>query len=782
MTTKPYDTVTYLVEGLEEPVEILIDRWGVPHLYASSPYDAFFAQGFNAARDRLWQIDLWRRRGLGLLSEVFGPAYVDKDRAARLFLYRGDMHREWLAYGSDTKRVVRAFVAGINEYVETTRRDSSLLQEEFRVMGYEPALWSPEDVSRVRSHGLYNNLASEVQRALVLRDFGPKVEEIRKRLEPPHEAVVPEGLDLDRIPDDVLEVYDLATTPVEFDGGISRLAAGVMEGSNNWGVSAGSTATGRPILANDPHRAQSVPSLRYIVHLCARGMDVIGAGEPALPGVSIGHNGKIAFGLTIFSIDQEDLYVYETNPETPSEYRYGGRWEPMEIERQKTPVRDQEPVEVELKFTRHGPVIYEDSEEHAAFAVRAAWLEPGMAPYLGSVDYMRAGNWDEFLAAMNRWGAPGENQVYADTDGNIGWKPAGLVPRRPNWDGLLPVPGDGRYEWDGFLDMDELPAELNPPRGWIATANEMNLPEGYTNEENKISFEWYAPFRRERIQEILSENGSFSLQDSVDLQTDYLSIPARRIVARLDGLRPENPKVGKALEFLRSWDCMLAADSAPAALFEVWYRCYLREALLRRVLSGVVPEDRVADATTAVMPPEDQTGDARLELELVENPDGRLGPEPEKILEKIMLSSFEEAVLHLERLLGPDWEAWEWGELHHAFLAHPLSSLVGEETRKRLDVGPAPRGGSGDTVGNASYRVEDFRQTGGSSWRVVIDVGQWDDSLAMNSPGQSGRPGSPHYSDLFTEWAGDGAFPLLYEREKIEAVCERRILLKPGKR
>src|SRR5215210_8287978 len=481
------DTTFYAVSGPRAPVEILIDRWGVSHVYASSLYDASFAQGW-VARDRLWQIDLWRRRGLGLLSEIFGPSFVEKDRAARLFLYRGEMRGEWLAYGSDTKRVATAFVSGVNEYVRLSREDPALLPEEFRLIGYLPSFWSPEDVARIRSHGLYQNLASEVKRVLVLRDFGPEVEALRKPLEPPRDVTVPGGLDLSLISADVLRVYELATEPVEFADGQSSHAKG-MEGSNNWAISPGRTTAGRPILANDPHRAQSVPSLRYAIHLSAPGMDVIGAGEPTLPGVSIGHNGKIAFGLTIFSIDQEDLYAYETNPEDPSEYRYGGRWEPMEVEHQRIPLRDGEPAEVELRFTRYGPVIYQDYEENIAFAVRAAWLEPGMAPYLGSVNYMRAADWEGFLAAMNRWGAPGENQVYADTDGNIGWKPAGLVPRRPNWDGLLPVPGDGSYEWDGFFNADELPVEFDPARGWVASANEMNLPEDYPHEEKKVGFE-----------------------------------------------------------------------------------------------------------------------------------------------------------------------------------------------------------------------------------------------------------------------------------------------------
>jgi penicillin G amidase len=767
------DGVSYAVGGIQATVEILLDRWGVPHVYAASPYDAFFAQGFNAARDRLWQIDLWRRRGLGLLSEVFGSSFVEKDRAARLFLYRGDMRREWLAYGSDTKRVATAFVSGINEYVRLVCEDPDLVPEEFRMMGYGPSLWSPDDIVRIRSHGLYNNLASEVERALVLRDFGPEVEALRKPLEPPLKLTVPDGLDLALIPADVLGVYELATAPVELLGGLPPPAKG-QEGSNNWAVSPGRTATGRPILANDPHRAQSVPSLRYAVHLSSPGMDVIGAGEPALPGVSIGHNGKIAFGLTIFSIDQEDLYIYETNPHDPSEYRYQGRWEQMEIERQLIPVKDGASAEAEFRFTRHGPVIYEDRKKNVAFAVRAAWMEPGMAPYLGSVDYMRARDWDGFLAAMNRWGAPGENQVYADTDGNIGWKPAGLIPRRPNWDGLLPVPGDGRYEWNGFMDADELPVEFNPQRGWVASANEMNLPEDFPHEDKKVGFEWYAPYRYRRIAEVLGGNPNFSLQDSVELQTDYLSVPARRIVARLRGLRSEDPKTALTLRMLTGWDCVLRADSAPAALFEIWHRMHLRGALLAKAMEGIVEPLRLAEAVSRVMGVEEQAGDARIDLETLEKLDARVGREATT---RMILSSLREAAEHVETLAGANQV--EWGRLHHAFLVHPLSQLVEGRTRERLDVGPAPRGGSGDTVGNTAYRLEDFRQTGGSSWRVVVDVGEWDDSLFINSPGQSGDPSSPHYSDLFRFWSRDGAVPLLYSREKVEAATECRIKLEP---
>jgi len=765
----------YELPGLEGPAEILIDRWGIPHMYASTLYDVFRVQGFNAARDRLWQLDFWRRRGLGLLAEVFGPSMVERDRASRLFSYRGNMHPEWLSYGSDTKRVASAFVDGVNAYIRLVLRDRQRLPLEFRELGYEPAFWAPEDFARIRSNGLYYNLDSEVARALVLRDHDPRVEDLRRRREPPVELVVPEGLDLSLIPDDVQRIYRLAIDPPDLTG----VEESVLQGSNNWVLAPHRTTTGRPLLANDPHRALSVPSLRYVAHLSAPGLDVIGAGEPALPGISIGHNGRIAFGLTIFSIDQEDLYVYQTNPDNPLEYRYQDRWEPMRVVRDSVRVKGGEDVEVELRYSRHGPVIHEDAERHTAFAVRAAWLEPGTAPYLGSMDYMRATNWDEFIAAMNRWGTPPENQLFADPAGNIGWKPAGLTPIRPNWNGTLPVPGDGRYEWAGFRDMDELPVASNPERGWLATANEMNLPEDYPAHDKVISFDWYPSSRAERLAEVFQGDGRFSPEDCVRLQSDFVSSPARRILRRLASVTADDDTTNDALRLLTSWDGDLSPESAPGALFEVWYRRHLRPALLRAAVARLVPEHRVEAVVRKVTPEESLLADPRTDLRIVEHPADWLGEDGEAVLDEILRSTLAPAVAEMERLLGPDRGTWAWGRLHVSRLAHALSPLMSEDTRARLAVGPAPRGGSGDTVGNTAYLADTFVQTGGATFRIVVDVGDWDGSLVMNSPGQSGDPDSPHYSDLFEAWSRGEAFPLCYSRARVETVTERRIRLRP---
>ncbi|WP_181764787.1 penicillin acylase family protein [Streptomyces albidus (ex Kaewkla and Franco 2022)] len=779
------------VPGLSAPVEVLIDRWGVPHLYASSRRDLFLAQGFNAARDRLFQIDLWRRRGLGLLSEVFGRAYLEHDRAARLFLYRGDMKEEWRAYGPGTEERTKAFTDGVNAFVTLCRRERSLLPPEFALLGYEPSLWDAADVARIRSHGLYYNLNEEVSRALTLRDFGAEVEDLRRVREPgPHRIRVPDGLDLTVIPDDVLRVYRLATVPpwaAPSPGGLPAPSRTGLDGSNNWVIGGSRTATGRPLLANDPHRAVTLPSLRYLSHLSAPGLDVIGAGEPALPGISIGHNGKIAFGLTIFPIDQEDLYVYRTDPADRTRYRSGEGWESMVRVEETVPVAGGEDAEVELWFTRHGPVIREHPDRDAAFAVRAAWLEPGMAPYLGSMDYMGAQDADEFTAAMRRWGAPGENQVYAAADGTIGWSPAGRVPIRRGWDGTLPVPGDGRYEWEGHLDAEELPSERDPRQGWFATANEMNLPPSHydgTDSKPPVTYDWYAPYRHRRIAEVLHSGDEWTVADCVRLQTDHVSLPARSILTVLSGLDSEDRRLADALEMLRSWDAKLSPDSGAGALFEIWFRRHLRPALLRAALSRLVPADQVGRALARVLPAEDAAADPRVDLQLLLEPGDRLGPDPSGTLREILLGTLADAVRETEGLLGEDPGEWRWGTLHRSLLRHPLTGLglLGERGKGEPEwatVGPAPRGGSGDTVGAAAY-TSDFRQSGGATFRLVVDVGDWDRSVAMNSPGQSGNPSSPHHHDLFSRWADDEAFPLLYSRAAVEEHTARRLLLRPS--
>lgn len=770
------------VAGLKAPAQILVDVWGIPHIYAGNEHDLFFLQGFNAARDRLWQIDLWRKRGLGLLAKDFGPAYAEQDKALRLFLYRGDMTAEWAAYGPKAKTYAEAFVAGVNAYVADVRAGKRPLPIEFRIAGTMPDPWSAEDVVRIRSHGLTRNVASEVKRSLVACAAGLDADRFRVKLEPAWTPKMPDGLDPCSVPKAVLEAYDLATRPVKFAAPKDQKAAMAHDpdtflaeadqqrdtiGSNNWVIAPQRTATGRPILANDPHREHSVPSLRYIVGLNAPGISVIGAGEPALPGISIGHNDTIAFGLTIFNVDQEDLYVYELNPDNPNQYRYGSGWEDMRIVHEKEQVKGEADRDLELKFTRHGPVIYVDADKKRAFAVRSIWFEPGTSAYFGSSDYMTAKNWNGFLAAMRRWGAPSENQVYADTSGNIGWIAAGKTPRRTTFDGLMPVPGDGRYEWQGFLSLDELPKVYQPKQGFIATANQMNLPADYPVNERRVGFEWSDAARWQRITEVLAGNSKVTLADAMDLQNDDTGMLGRRLVALLKPLSSDDANVKQGLDLLKAWDARDAADSAAAAVYEVWISNHLGAALLKtaapKAAGLIAPE---ASSISAI-------------VDYLERPDSALGSNPAAERDRVLRDSLGEAVADVASKLGPDAATWRWGRLHVAQFDHALMPLADKATAAQMQVGPLAYGGAGNVPRAANYRATDYHLVAGASFRMVLDVGNWDASRTVNSPGQSGDPFSAHYRDLAPLWATGQYVPLLYSRGAVEAATAEAITLTP---
>lgn len=773
---------TTLAPGLQAPGKILVDVWGIPHIYAENEHDLFFLQGFNVARDRLWQIDLWRKRGLGLLARDFGPAYVEQDKALRLFLYRGDMNAEWASYGPKAKSYAEAFVAGINAYVADVQAGRKPLPTEFRIAGTRPDLWTAEDVVRIRSHGLTRNVASEVKRSLVACAAGLEADRFRVKLEPAWTTKVPDGLDPCSIPKGVLAAYDLATRPVAFAKAEDRKAMLTHDpdrflaeadgqrdtiGSNNWVVAPSRTATGRAILANDPHREHSVPSLRYIVGLNAPGLAVIGAGEPALPGISIGHNGTIAFGLTIFNVDQEDLYVYELNPAEPNQYRYRGEWESMRIVHERVEIKGEGARDVELKFTRHGPVVYVDEANKRAFAIRSIWFEPGTSAYFGSSDYMTAKDWNGFVAAIRRWGAPSENQVYADVKGNIGWIPGAKTPRRVNYDGLMPVPGDGRYEWQGFIDNDQLPRVYRPAQGFFATANQMNLPGDYPVAERKIGFEWSDPARWQRIVEVLQSKPKLTLADAMDLQNDDTSMLARRLVVLLKPLESDDANTKKGLELLKNWDARDGAESAAAAVFEVWIANHLGAALLKAVAPKVA--DLIAPEASSISPI----------VAYLEAPDEKLGADPALARDRILRESLGAAVADVSDKLGVDSSMWRWSRLHVAKFDHALMPLADKATAAQLTVGPLAFGGAANVPRAATYRRSDYRLTAGASFRMVLDVGNWDASRAVNTPGQSGDPFSGHYRDLAPLWATGQYVPLLYSRAAIEAETAEVITLTP---
>lgn len=735
----------YRLPGLNQPVEILRDTWGIPHIYAQTQPDLFFAQGWITAKDRLFQLDLWRRAGTGKLAEVLGPQALKRDRIARLVRYRGDWNAEWQSYSPDAREIATAFTAGINAYIKSLEGKRPL---EFRLAGFDPGLWEPEDVTaRIAGLLMIRNFTREVARAQDIERFG--LEAVQRYL-PPDPFVkleIPNGLDLRGITASLLADYSDAIGAVRINTPSPRAALADSDrslsiGSNNWVISGARSTTGKPLLANDPHRPILIPSLRKTVHLVGPGWNVIGAGEPALPGVALGHNEEIGFGFTIVGIDQGDLYVEKLNPANPDQYWYRGEWKTMEKADEPFKVAGfATPRKLALRYTIHGPVIAEDLGRHRAFALKWVGSEPGSAGYLPALRLARARNWDEFQTAATYYKIPSENLVYADRAGNIGWVAAGLAPIRKNWTGLLPVPGDtGEYEWSGFLPGLANPRRFNPPEGFIATANHNILPEHY---QHQLAYEWAAPFRFDRIVEMIQAKEKLSLEDMRDIQQDILSLPARRFQNILTKWKPAAGELNRleqqALDRILAWDNRLRTDSSEAMVFELWL------SKLPAAVYGQALASRV---------------ELRLVLRTLER-----GPNRE-VLRRTLRQTIDE----LSSRWGPEFAKWQWGKLHTVTFRHPLN-------RKEFERGPMERPGDGNTVNSTSGPA--FKQSAGATYRQILDLSDWDKSITTNTPGESGDLDSPFYSNLAQEWASGNYHPLLYSRRAVEAHTAERIHLLP---
>lgn len=743
---------TAAVPGLEAEVEVRRDPYGVPHIYAQSQHDLFLAQGYVVAQDRLFQMEMARRSGEGRLAEVLGPAAVERDRFARLLAYRGDtpaMAAEWASYAPDAREIVRAFVAGVNAYVAEVRKHPELTPIEFSLLGFAPEPWTEEvPLERMAALAMTGNALSEVQRAHLVSVLGAaKVQELwpgdpARPLDP-----VP-GLDYAGIDAGSLGAAREAYGPPPF----SRLT-----GSNDWVIAGKRTATGKPILANDPHRALTLPSLRYVSHLVAPGWDVIGAGEPHLPGVAAGHNQRIGFGFTVVGMDQQDVYVEALAPcsaaarsalKLPADARctrFHGAEQPVVVRSETIAVKGEPPRTVRLEFTVHGPIVSEDPAHGRAFALRFIGSEPGTAGYLAQLSLDRASDWPSFLKALARWKLPSENIVYADVDGNIGWVAAGLMPIR-SWSGLLPVPGDGRFEWQGFLPLSELPQAENPPSGLLVTANDNILPPGY---KHALSYEFAPPIRSARIREVLSRGDRLTVEDSAALQGDDLSLVARRLVPLLvAAARGEGQGEDPDVQALAAWDYHMRPQGVAPLLFETWLAAVGKRVYGERLAGAGLSSSQAPRFDPVVL------------AKLLAAP-GEKGA---------LFAALDDARAEIRQHLGTDRARWSWGALHQAHFRHPLAAA--------FDLPPVPRGGDGNTV-NATGGTG-YEQQFGASYREVLDLADWDRSLAVNVPGQSGQPGSPYYGDLLPLWAEGHYFPLLYSRARVVKETAHLLRLTPA--
>lgn len=778
------------IEGLDQAVEILKDKWGISHIYAETEHDLFFAQGYSAARDRLFQFEIWRAQATGTTAEIFGPRMIDRDHGTRLFKFRGHMEQELSHYHPRGVDIVNAFVHGVNAYIDEALQNPEQLPLPFKLLGIQPKHWT-EEVVISRHQGLLGNIGRELSTGRAVCTIG---EAMVKELQyfHPHDPdlTLDPMIDCDSLlSNDILHLYNayrgslriqpedivlasnrngaeafqqIANTLTEEERDLQKRSIDDI-GSNNWVVSGDLTQDGWPMMINDPHRAQSVPSLRYWSHLVGPGWNVLGGGEPEIPGISIGHNEQGAWGLTVFSTDGEDLYVYETNPSNPNQYRYKNQWEEMRIIEETIDVKGSAPVTVELKYTRHGPVSFEDTDKNLAYAVRPAWMEPGGAPYLASLRMDQATSWEEFREASNYSNIPGENMIWADRDGNIGWQAVGIAPLRRNFSGMVPVPGDGRYEWDGYLPIKAKPNEFNPARGYVETSNSNYTTPDYPYLD-AIGYTWTDPYRWARASEVLGSGRKFNMMDMIELQHDYLSIPARTLMPFFKGLAASDPQVETARAMLLDWDFVLDKDSIEAGIYVAFER-----QLLDNIEALKVPEAASTYLNVGM----------KTTIDMLLAPDGDFGSDPIQGRDQFLLDTLAQGIAQLREKLGPNIENWVYGqaEYKHATIRHPLAAAVNDEIREQLNVGPAPRGGNGFTVGaNGSGD----NQTSGASFRILIDTRDWDNTLGMNTPGQVGDPASPLYDNLFELWANDKLFPAFYSRDKIETVLFEKIDLVPA--
>ena len=716
------------VTGLKADVQVLRDQWGVPHIYAQSADDLFFAQGYVLAQDRLWQMEMWRRGAEGRLAEVLGAGAVARDKQTRLLKYRGAIDdRELAVYHPDARRIMTAYVAGVNAFIgEATR--SAKLPVEFVLTGITPEPWTVETLLLRQTS--FGDATAELQLARSVAQLGAAEANRRRNPDPFEELVVPNGLDVNAIDDAVQAAArggggtprpQILPQYASLVGGSSGAQpdTGVREpGSNNWVVSGAMSVTGKPVVANDPHREVANPSLRYIVHLNAPGWNVAGASEPPFLGVHIGHNERIGWGLTIVGTDQHDVFVEELNPANETEVKWNGKWEPLRVVREEVKVKGGPAEAVELKFSRHGPIFHVDRARQRAYALRSALHEPGTAPYLASLRLAQVRDCKAFLEAAAYWNSPSENLICGDVDGNISWRASALTPSRKGWTGRLPVPGTGGYEWQGF--RKDLPSELNPPRGFIATANHNVQPKGYSPpfmfKTAGTQFE-----RITRLLQIFQPGKKLTLEEHGRIQHDALSLRAAADLKTFSGWTSSDQAVERARQMLEKWDAVYARNSAAAALYEAW-----------RSPGGQGRGGRGGRgaATADDGPPTRDSVEARL----------------------------KQAVERLTKEQGSDWSQWRWGRMHTRAFPHPFVAA--------FDIAAVERNGGAGTVA-----------ADGASYREIFDVSNWDRSLVINTPGQSGQPGSPFYDNLAKLWADEKYFELAFSRPAVDKSAKHRLTL-----
>jgi penicillin amidase len=782
---------TIAVKGLEAPVEVIRDQWGVPHIYAENELDLFFAQGYVHAQDRLWQMEFNRRVGSGTLSAALGEGTLDIDRFMRTLGLRHAATRDWTLVDDETRTILQAYADGINAYIASHR---DRLPLEFVILGVDPDPWTPVDTllwGKVMAYSLSTSYDSELLRASMIAELGP---EVTQQLMPPYPG---EGPFI--VPPEVRSYAWLSGTSPRVAAGarlnnLDDLLAGLVKpnpsrGSNNWVVHGSRTSTGMPLLANDTHLSLDMPAIWYENGLHGGRFDVVGFSFPGVPMVIIGHNSRIAWGVTNLAADVQDLYVERLNsPDQPTQYEFQGEWRDLEIVQERIEVAGGEPVVLDVLMTHHGPIINDvvgSLQDAEPMALRWTALDSSTL-FRAVVLLDLADNWEQFRQALSLWDVPSQNFVYADVEGNIGYQTPGKIPIRPPARagsqsgtevgpsaGPVPVPGwTGEYEWQGFIPFDELPSVLNPVTGFIATANNKVVPDDYPY---YLAYDWSAPYRAQRITDLLAADDSVTPEDMRAIHAQTYSLPAELLRPYLSVVAPDDELEARALRLVDAWDLYYEADSAGAAMFQTWY-WFLVENTLRDELGGDLMDeylgnpDRHAPVMIELMEQADSPWFDDVDTPAVETRDD------------IVRRSLADAVAWLSERYGSDPDKWEWGELHtKTFVHQPLGQSGIGLLEDLFNSKTVPARGDEFTVDAAWFSyAEPFAMTGGASQRFIADLSDLDNSLTIHTTGQSGQLFHRHREDFIPLWQNVEYHPSPFSRGAVESYGDTVLTLTPS--
>lgn len=758
------------LEGLQNPVDVLRDKWGIPHIYAQSAKDALFAQGFVHAQERFWQMDFTRRVVRGRLAEILGEAAVPVDRVMRtLGLYKTAELEAGLEPGYFCD-LLNVYCEGVNAGLESAIEHRKLPLE-CMLLGYTPERWRVSDIfcwEKIMAWTLAANWQSELYRRLLLEQLGPeKVAELEIDIDREWGVVLDMGLATGGAK--IAEVLRPYSEP--------GLEAGV--GSNNWVLDGSRTVTGKPLLANDMHLELTNPGIWFENHLVGGELDLTGISLPGTPLVISGHNRQVAWGYTDSCPDVQDLYEEHLRQSKDNgwEYEFRSEWLPAEVRREEIRVKGGKTAIEEVIVTRHGPVVnalFKDAfPDVPPMALRWTTMEPDrsfQAIYQMSI----ARNCEEFHQALGQFDDPSQNVVYADIEGNIGYTMNGRIPIRAKGDGTVPVPGwTGEYEWNGYIPLEELPHLMNPPRGYVATANnQIHRPDF----PHFLGQDYLVSERVGRIIELIEARQKVDIGYIQSMQYDRVAISSRLMARLLGALKVQEPDLQEIVKRFQSWDGKLDKEEPLASIFEAAIR--QAGAMMVDHHMGELGKRASGEGPFAGQWPDHLW---QFFMRLLDQPDSPwfdLGHGEKR--NDVLLLALRRAVDFLKKEFGPDMDRWQWGRLHHLTFNHILGS------QKPLDrvfsLGSFPIGGDGNTIAASfsSFCNLDHCPIVGPPFRFIADLSDLDHCWSLLVPGQSGHLASRHFADGVEPWFTGAYHPMLFRRDEIEVDLEGWLALKPS--